>query len=140
VLSSAFSKELVKAYGWKGGCGNIPSAYLTGLLAGYRSIKKGVDKAILDIGLRPAKKGSRIFAALKGGLDAGLDVPHSEEMLPKENRIKGEHIANYAKMILSNPEISEHSFGKYKDRGFNHEEMLGHFEQVKDKIKKEFSK
>ena len=37
-------------------------------------------------------KGSRIFASLKGILDAGIDIPHNEEVLPSEERIKGEHI------------------------------------------------
>jgi len=44
-------------------------------------------------------KGSRVFAALKGAVDAGLKVPHSESILPDESRIKGEHIAAYAKSL-----------------------------------------
>ena len=38
-------------------------------------------------------KGSRIYAALKGILDAGLNIPHSDGIFPNEERIKGKHIS-----------------------------------------------
>ena len=40
-------------------------------------------------------KGGRVFACLKGAVDAGLNIPHSDVILPSEGRIKGEHIAKY---------------------------------------------
>jgi hypothetical protein len=46
----------------------------------------------LDIGLNPPIKGSRIYAALKGVVDSGLDIPHSPDILPDDSRISGEHI------------------------------------------------
>jgi hypothetical protein len=52
----------------------------------------GVSEAILDIGLNPPVKGSRIYAALKGVLDAGLDIPHSEDVIPNDDRLSGKHI------------------------------------------------
>ena len=36
--------------------------------------------------------GNRAYAALKGMVDAGMEIPHSEEVLPSEERINGEHI------------------------------------------------
>ena len=51
VLASANSRELIKNYGWKAPTGNIPAAYLTGLLCGIKAKNKGVKEAILDIGL-----------------------------------------------------------------------------------------
>jgi large subunit ribosomal protein L18 len=33
-----------------------------------------------------------VFSALKGILDAGVDVPHGEEILPEEDRHLGAHI------------------------------------------------
>ncbi|MFQ6010160.1 MAG: 50S ribosomal protein L18, partial [Candidatus Aenigmatarchaeota archaeon] len=39
TVVAANSQEL-KKYGWKGGTGNIPAAYLTGLLAGTRAKDK----------------------------------------------------------------------------------------------------
>ncbi len=47
---------------------------------------------MLDIGLREPTKGGVVFAALKGLVDAGLEVPHSDEMLPSEDRITGKHM------------------------------------------------
>jgi large subunit ribosomal protein L18 len=65
---------------------------LTGYLAGLRAKSRGVSGAILDIGLNPPVKGSRIYAALKGAVDAGLEVPHSPDILPDDSRVSGEHI------------------------------------------------
>ena len=57
VLVSAHSRELVKM-GYKGHCGNLPAAYLTGLLLGKKAVKEGVEEAILDKGLHRATKGA----------------------------------------------------------------------------------
>jgi large subunit ribosomal protein L18 len=92
VLTSAFSKELTR-FTWKIGTGNVPAAYLTGYLAGKRALEAGIKEAILDIGLHPPTRGGRVFGALKGILDAGVDVPHGEEVLPDDGRIRGEHIS-----------------------------------------------
>ena len=46
----------------------------------------------MDIGLATPKKGSKVFASLKGMVDSGLDIPHNEKILPSEERIRGEHI------------------------------------------------
>jgi len=93
TLFAATGREL-KKFGWNKNCGNIPSAYLVGFLCGIKA-KDKIKEAILDIGLYASTKGSRLYAALKGLLDAGISVPHSEEMLPKEERIKGIHIEKY---------------------------------------------
>ncbi|MFH1473717.1 MAG: 50S ribosomal protein L18 [Candidatus Aenigmatarchaeota archaeon] len=85
------STEL-KKLGWTKG-GNIPAAYLTGLLAGKKAKEKKIVEAILDLGLQTSTKGSRLYAALKGVLDSGVNIPHSESILPKEDRIKGKHIS-----------------------------------------------
>lgn len=91
IISSAHSNEL-KKIGWKFNNGNIPSAYLTGFLFGKKN--KGKENGfVLDIGLNPSVKGSRIYAALKGMIDAGLKIPHSKEIFPNEDRIKGRHIS-----------------------------------------------
>ena len=85
---SSHSKEL-EQYGWNVATSNIPAAYLTGYLCGLRARKKGIKKAVLDLGLERVVKGSRIFAALAGAHDAGLDIPLNEEVLPPEERKKG---------------------------------------------------
>lgn len=131
VLVSAHSRELLKNYGWKAPRGNLPAAYLTGLLCGLKAKGKGIEEAILDIGLHSPSKGSRVFAALKGVLDAGLNVPHSEEKLPDEKRIRGEHIANYAKALAENPEKYSSTFSKYLESKLPPESLPQHFVEVK---------
>ena len=95
-LVTVTSRELDK-FGWKGRKGNLPGAYLTGMLCGIEAKKKGVKNAVLDTGLHTSTKGSRIYGALKGVLDAGIDVPHSPDVLPPIERIRGLHIEEYSK-------------------------------------------
>ncbi len=90
VIASAHSRYLISK-GWKGSRKNIPAAYLTGYLAGKKAIGKGAKKAIMYSGTR--KYTQRMAAALKGVLDAGLDVPADPETFPPEERIKGEHLS-----------------------------------------------
>ena len=140
VIVSAHSRELTKNYGWKSNGGNIPSAYLTGLLCGYKAISKGVEKVILDIGLHIPSKGTRIFSALKGVIDAGVDVPHSEDVLPKESRIIGNHIVKYANSLSAEPEEYKQKFSVYISKGLRPEELSEHFSKVKTKIISSFEK
>jgi large subunit ribosomal protein L18 len=106
IIAGAYSKELEKI-GWKFSKGNTPAAYLTGLLAGKKAKEKGVKEAVLDIGLRSPIKGSRIFACLKGIVDSGLNVPHSKDILPSDDRIKGQHIAKYDSKKAELPKLVE---------------------------------
>lgn len=134
IIGSAFSKEL-KKYGWKGGSGNTPAAYLTGYVAGARAAKKGVKEAVLDIGLNTPSKGSRVFAALKGAIDAGVTVNHDESILPSKERIRGEHVADCAKtMAEKNPEDYKKRFSDYLKRGLEPQRLSKHFDEVKEKI------
>ncbi len=134
VLAAANSIELVE-FGWKGACGNVPAAYLTGYLAGLRSVQKGAGKAVLDLGLRKANKGGRIFSALKGIVDSGVNIPHGEKHFPDESRIRGDHIADYAKKIVSNPELYNKLFSQYLLRKLKPEELPSHFDEVKKRIR-----
>jgi len=95
VITSANSSEL-KKLGWKHATGNLPAAYLTGMLAAQKSKKKDVTKAIVDFGLQP-KACSRLYAAVKGAKDNGMDIPASDDIFPSEDRLSGKHIAAYAK-------------------------------------------
>jgi large subunit ribosomal protein L18 len=91
VIASAVSKEL-EELGWTGSGKSTPGAYLTGMLAGKRAKEKGLNGAVLDIGLREPTKGAVVFAAMKGAVDAGIEVPHGEEMLPSKDRLSGKHM------------------------------------------------
>lgn len=136
VIAAAHSRELVKKYGWKAGTCNTLAAYLTGLLAACRALKKGVELASPDIGLHSSRKGAIIYAAIKAANDAGLKVPVSEEVLPSEERIRGEHISEYAKM-LSEKGLLEKRFSKYLANGLNPVDLPAHFDEVKGRILKE---
>lgn len=91
VLAQANSRDL-KSLGWTGHGANLPAAYLTGLLAATRAAGAGVEDAVLDLGIQVPAKGTALFAALQGILDGGLEVPHSESVLPEEDRVRGAHI------------------------------------------------
>jgi len=91
VLASATSKELEK-YGWNGTKDTTPAAYLTGVIAGMRAKERGINECIADIGRYTASRGARVFAAIKGIIDAGIECPCDESMFPSEERIKGEHL------------------------------------------------
>ena len=140
ILVSSSSSDLKKRYKWKAGCGNLPAAYLTGLMAGYKAIQKGSKRAVLDMGLHISSKGSRIYAALKGVLDAGIEVPHGEGILPDEDRIKGRHISEYAKKLSDDPELYNKHFSDYVSGGFDPKQLPEHFDDIKEKIVQEISK
>lgn len=133
VLVSAHSRELAK-FEWKAPRGNIPAAYLTGLLCGLKAKANGVDEAVLDIGLCPPSKGARIFAVLMGVLDAGVNVPHSEEKLPEDDRINGSHIAKYAKILASNNQEYQLRFSQYLSREIPPENIAKDFAHVKANV------
>jgi large subunit ribosomal protein L18 len=138
VLAAAHSREL-KKYGWKAPTGNVPAAYLTGLLCGLKAKAKGVTEAILDIGLVAPTRGSKVFAALGGVLDAGFDVPHDEEKIVQE-RSEGKHIAEYGKSIIADPKFYSAKFSEYLEQKLAPEKLPEHFAKVKADITASFKK
>ena len=133
VLFTVDSKALAKL-GWKGNSGNLPSAYLIGLLAGKKAVEKGIKDAILDMGFNNSTKGSRLYAALAGAVDAGLKIPFNPEVLPSKERISGEHIAKYAQALKNDKPRYEKQFYDYIKRGISPEDILRHFNELKGKI------
>lgn len=95
TIVSANSREL-SAYGYRGTGSNTPAAYLTGMLFAVRALNMDRAGAVLDIGLNRATTGARVFAALKGAIEAGLDVPCGEGILPSDERARGAHIASFS--------------------------------------------
>lgn len=140
IVSAAYAHELPK-YGIKVGLTNYAAAYCTGLLLGRRILKKfnldqlyagaeevtgekfqvesvdgqpGAFRCYLDVGLARTTTGARVFGALKGAVDAGLDIPHNEKRFPgydsesKEfhadvhrKHILGIHVADYMRHLQS---------------------------------------
>jgi large subunit ribosomal protein L5e len=119
VLCAADSQEL-KAHGLTAGLTNYSACYATGLLLARRLLKQvglaeeykangKVDgemflvecegekrpfKALMDVGLQRTTTGARIFGALKGACDGGINVPHSTKRFPGYSKAKIEIITN----------------------------------------------
>jgi len=89
IISSEHSRFLIQK-GWKGSRKNIPAAYLTGYSAGKKALEKGISSAMMYSGTR--KYTQRMAAALKGVIDAGLNVPADKETFPIDTRLNGEHL------------------------------------------------
>merc|ERR1712094_11291 len=105
---AAYAHELPR-YGLSVGLTNYSAAYCVGLLCARRLLQKyGLDEkfegteevtaefedcfvigededgpsafhALLDVGLKRTTLGSKIFAAMKGAFDGGLEIPHNEK-------------------------------------------------------------
>lgn len=120
----------LREYGWHYSKNNLCACYLAGLLAGKKAISLGFKEAVADIGMQSKVKGGRIFSALKGAIDAGLSIPHSEDCFPSEERLKGEHIQNYA----SSMEEEKGQFSSYYKNDLKPENISQVFEETKQKI------
>ncbi|KAL2589659.1 hypothetical protein AAZV13_13G243200 [Glycine max] len=156
VLATAYSHELPR-YGLEVGLTNYAAAYCTGLLLARRVLKTlemdeeyegnveatGEDysvepaesrrpfRALLDVGLVRTTTGNRVFGALKGALDGGLDIPHSDKRFAgfdKEKKeldaevhrkyVFGGHVAAYMKILAEDePEKYQSHFSEYIKRG-----------------------
>lgn len=107
VIVSANSKELLK-YGWStknsGSLKSLAAAYLAGILISKRAEDKNISKLVLDAGLSPNTRYSRIYAVVKGVIDNGLDMPHDENILPNDEMINKYEFLNEIKEKLNGKE------------------------------------
>lgn len=143
IIAAAYSHELPR-YGVKVGLSNYAAAYCTGLLLARRLLTKlnlheiyagnkevdgdeynvesvdgspGAFRCFLDVGLARTTTGARVFGALKGAVDGGLDIPHSMKRFPgydgesKEfnadvhrQHIFGQHVADYMRKLSEDDE------------------------------------
>ena len=86
TIVAVTSKDLLQ-HGWPedkaGSLKSLPACYLSGFLVGTAAKSKMKNHSlILDLGLHRNIQKSRIYAVLKGAIDAGLKIPHSPEALP----------------------------------------------------------
>lgn len=153
VLSSAYAHELPD-YGVKVGLTNYAAAYCTGLLCARRVLATlGIDKtefndedgprpfkAFLDVGLRRTSTGAKVFAAMKGAVDGGLNVPHNEKRFPGYNKEKetldgevlrkhifGGHVADYMRQLK---EEDEEAYKKQFSRFIKHGVTADNIEEL----------
>jgi len=177
VFVAAYSHELPR-YGIKLGLTNYAAAYATGLLVARRAAQKvhidklypGVEeatgasfhsfkklnkrrpfRALLDVGLVRTSTGARVFGAMKGALDGGIVIPHSErrfvgydaeeksvdeEVLRKY--IFGGHVAEYMKTLLEeDPEKYDKQFSRYKKEGIKADDLEEIYKNAHKKIRED---
>lgn len=166
IICAAYSHELSR-YGVKVGLTNYAASYCTGLLLARRLLHKlklhetytgqekvdgeeynveSVDdspaafRCYLDTGLNRTSTGARVFGALKGAVDGGLEIPHSTRRFPgyddesneynagvHRSHIFGQNVATYMKSLQEDDEDAfKRQFSKYIKEGVsgdNVEEM-----------------
>ncbi len=173
VIASAYSHEL-KRYGITLGLTNYAAAYATGLLLArrvntkydlksYAGVKeangedylveeegeKGPFTAVLDVGLVRTTTGARVFGALKGAVDGGLNIPHSNNRFPGAKKasdsgeweydptvhrkyIFGGHVKAYmASLKKSDSEAYKRQFSRYIAAGIDESKLEGVYKAVR---------
>jgi large subunit ribosomal protein L5e len=177
IVESAYSHELPH-YGVKVGLTNYAAAYCTGLLLARRVLKKfnldslyegqtkvdgeqfevedvddgpGAFHACLDIGLARTSTGARIFGAMKGAVDGGLEIPHSNKRFPgydKEasefnasvhrDHIFGKHVSDYMSHLLEEDEDAyKRQFGAFIKNGVTADDLEGVYTKAHAAIRKD---
>uniref|UniRef100_A0A7S0S127 Large ribosomal subunit protein uL18 C-terminal eukaryotes domain-containing protein n=1 Tax=Chlamydomonas leiostraca TaxID=1034604 RepID=A0A7S0S127_9CHLO len=173
VVAAAYAHELPE-YGLKVGLTNYSAAYCVGLLVARRVLAKfgladtykgceepdgedynveAVDDGprpfycLLDTGLKRTSTGSKVFAALKGALDGGLDIPHNEKRFvgfadkkldaeTLQKYIYGGHVAEYQEtMQEEEPEKYQSHFAKYVEEGVEPDDLEDLYKEVHSKIR-----
>jgi len=176
-VQSAYSHEL-RRYGLSVGLTNYAAAYATGLLLARRINEKyklkyegktevdGEDflveaepgarapfKALLDVGLARTTTGSRVFGALKGAVDGGLNVPHNSKRFPgtemsdkevKPNAevhkkyILGGHVSEYMKKLSEDEDKDafKRQFGRYAKAGISADDLADVYTKAHAAIRK----
>jgi len=173
VMRCAYAHELPR-YGLDIGLTNYAAAYCVGLLVARRHLKalnmdelyKGkltVDgeqynviteeieedqrnpfKAILDVGLVATTTGARVFAAMKGAVDGGLNVPHKVNRLAGYDSeaksfkadvlrkyIFGGHVADYMRLLSEDNEAKyKKQFARYIAKGHNADSLEALYTKV----------
>jgi len=165
IVCAAYSHELPR-YGVKVGLTNYASAYATGLLLARRLLQKlgldslyegttevtgdeynveaadegpGAFRCYLDVGLNRTSTGARVFAAMKGAVDGGLNIPHSTKRFPgydaeskqfnaevHRSHIFGLHVSEYMKSLEEeDPEAFKRQFSQYIKLGINADQIEG---------------
>jgi large subunit ribosomal protein L5e len=158
VMCAATSTEL-KHHGLTAGLTNYSAHYCTGLLIARRLLKtvkldgdyKGNDKvdgefyvaepegdkrpfkALLDVGISRTTTGARVFGALKGAADGGLNVPHTEKRFPGYTKAKVEVITNKRGKATDNEKTAaQYNAKTHKQRIFGE-----HVSEYMNQVKKE---
>jgi len=176
-LASAYAHEL-RRYGVHFGLTNWAAFYAVGLLLARRVNKKfnldyeghaevsGEDyhvepnmgqaapfRALLDVGLVRTTTGARVFGALKGVCDGGVDVPHKDRRFPGSKKegeefkgdpevvkkyIYGGHVADYMRSLSEdNEEAYIRQFKRFVDAGVGADDLEDIYKKAHAAIRKD---
>lgn len=111
-------------------------------------------RAFLDVGIRNTAVGARIFGALKGACDGGLDIPHNNKRFPgytrdtkqydadtHKGRIFGEHVAEYMREMEEDDEENyKKHFARYNDEDIGADDLEELYEKVHASIREDPSR
>jgi len=182
IVSQANSSELTK-FGVPCGHKNYAAAYCTGLLVARRTLKKfGLDetfkgkeeldgedyhvedeendqrpfKCILDVGLQTTAVGHRMWGALKGAVDGGLHIPHTNKKFPgfkpaeekgqepeydadaHKEKIFGSHVKEYMEMLQEeDPTKYEAHFSKFLENDIDADKVEEMYTDAHEKIRED---
>jgi large subunit ribosomal protein L5e len=176
TICAAYSHELEK-YGIEVGLTNYAACYATGLLCARRLLTK-LDLAdtyegqaepdgelyhveedgdkrpftcVLDVGLVRTTTGNRVFGALKGAVDGGLDIPHNEKRFPGYDRegkeydaethkkyIFGGHVQEYMELLEEeDPDRYQTQFAKYIEKEVEADGLEEMYKEAHEKIRED---
>ncbi|KAF6030309.1 hypothetical protein EB796_011389 [Bugula neritina] len=170
IVCAAYAHELPR-YGLKVGLTNYAAAYCTGLLLARRLLQKykldglyagqeevdgdeynvealddqpGPFRAFLDVGLVRTTTGARVFGAMKGAADGGIDIPHGVKRFPgydaesgefdaetHRKHIMGGHVAAYMTYLQDeDSDAYQKQFGKYIKLGVSADNLEALYKKV----------
>lgn len=170
IVAAAYAHELPR-YGVKVGLTNYAAAYCTGLLLARRILKKfkldtiyagqkevdgeefhvesedgqpGAFRCYLDVGLARTSTGAKVFAAMKGAVDGGLDIPHGVKRFPGydaeggnfdagvlRDHIMGKHVGDYMRLLQEDDdEAYKRQFALYIKSGVTADNIEEHYSKA----------
>ncbi len=95
LLAKTWPKEFA------GSLKSIPASYLTGFLMAKKILKAKKEPPIVDFGMIKTLHKTKVFAFIKGLIDAGLKIPCKEEAFPEKERIEGANLKeNFSKTFI----------------------------------------
>jgi len=175
IVCAAYAHELPR-YGVKVGLTNYAAAYCTGLLLARRILHKfnldkmyagndnidgsyycvedaddgpGAFRCCLDVGLARTSTGAKVFAAMKGAVDGGLDIPHSEKRFPgydneanelnadvHRKHIFGVHVADYMRHLQEEDEEAyKRQFSRFIKHGITADSLEAMYKKAHSAIR-----
>jgi len=177
IVCAAYAHELPR-YGVKVGLTNYAAAYCTGLLLARRMLQKleldkiyegqtevdgeeymvesednqpGAFHCFLDVGLVRTTTGARIFGALKGAADGGLEIPHSTKRFPgydneagefnaevHRDHIFGKHVSDYMAMLKDDDDDAyKRQFSRFIKNGITPESVEEMYKKAHSAIRED---